>query len=60
MLRVPPVIVGAVELAEHLLGTLGGQVGHPRQLRTGVGEVAALLGRPDGVTTLMPGEAALL
>src|SRR5687768_12675182 len=46
MLRVPPVVVGAVELAEHLLGALGGQVGQPWQVRAGVGEVAALLGRP--------------
>jgi hypothetical protein len=60
MLRVPPVVVGAVELAEHLLRALGGQVGQPRQVRAGVGEVAALLGRPDGATTLTPGESALL
>jgi hypothetical protein len=44
MLRVPPVVVGAVELAEHLLRALGGQVGQPWQVRAGVGEVAALLG----------------
>src|ERR687897_2922125 len=60
MLRVPPVVVGAVELAEYLLGALGGQVGQPRQVRAGLGEVAALLGRPDGASTLMPGEPALL
>jgi hypothetical protein len=60
MLRVPPVVVGAVELAEHLLGALGGQVGQPGQVRAGVGEVAALLGRSYGASTLMPGEPALL
>jgi hypothetical protein len=60
MLRVPPVVVGAVELAEHLLRALSGQVGQPRQVRAGVGEVAALLGRPDGASTLIPGELALL
>jgi hypothetical protein len=60
MLRVPPVVVGAVELAEHLLRALGGQVGQPRQVRAGVGEVAALLGGPEGASTLTPGEPALL
>jgi hypothetical protein len=60
MRRVPPVVVGAVELAEHLLGAVGGQVGQSGQLRAGVGAVAALLGRPQGATTLMPGELALL
>jgi len=43
MLRVPPVVVGTVELAEYLLRALGAQVGHPRKVRAGVGEVAALL-----------------
>jgi hypothetical protein len=60
MLRVPPVVVRAVELAEHPLRALGGQVGQPRQVRTGVGEVAALLGGPESVSTLTPGEPALL
>ena len=60
MLRAPPVVVGTVELAEDLLRALGGQIGKPRQVRAGVGEVAALLGRPDRATTLTPGEPALL
>lgn len=60
MLRIPPVVVGTVELAQQLLRALGGQVGQPRQVRAGVGEVAALLGRPDGASTLPPGEPALL
>ena len=38
MLRVPLVLVGAVELAEHLLCALGGKVRQPRQVRAGVGE----------------------
>ena len=60
MLRVPPVVVGAVQLAEYLLRGLSGQVGQPRQVRTGIGEVAALLGRPDRASTLTPGEPALV
>jgi hypothetical protein len=60
MQRVPPVVVGPVELAKYLLGALGRQVAQPRQVRPGIGEVAALLGGPDAVTTLAPGETALV
>jgi len=59
MVVVPPVAVGAVELAEDLLGGLRGQVGQPRQVRAGLGQVAAL---PDGAErhpALAPGELPL-
>jgi hypothetical protein len=42
MLWVPPVAVGAVELTEHLLGRLCGQVGKPGKVATGPGELDAL------------------
>jgi hypothetical protein len=52
VLRVPPVIVGAVELAEHLLGRLCGQVGKPGKVAAGPGELGALLHRPQGVAAV--------
>ena len=55
MLRAPPVVVGAVELAEHLLRALGGQVGQPRQVCAGDGEVAALVGRQARVVQEVTG-----
>jgi hypothetical protein len=48
MLRIPPVVKGAVELAKHLLGRLRGQVGQPGKLTAGPGELCALLHRPQG------------
>ena len=42
MLRAPPVVVGAVELAEHLLGRLCGQVSKPGKVATGPSELDAL------------------
>jgi hypothetical protein len=56
---VPPVVVGAVELPEDLLGGLRRQLCQPRQLSARLGEIAALPDGADGDATLPPGELAL-
>jgi hypothetical protein len=42
MPQVPPIVVGAVELVQHLLRRLRRQVCQPEKLRTGLGELDAL------------------
>jgi hypothetical protein len=52
MLVVPPVVVGAIEVGEDLLGRLGRKVRQPSQLSAGLGELAALLGGAQRNATL--------
>jgi len=60
VVRVPPVVVGRVQLPQHLLRGLRGQVRHPVHLGAGNGEMRTLLDRAQGLPPLGPQEPALL
>jgi hypothetical protein len=59
MFWIPPVVEGAVELAKHLLGGLGGQIRHPVQLGASPCEVATLVNRSQRHPSLAPSELSL-
>jgi hypothetical protein len=59
VLWAPPVVIGGIEISQHLLRRLGRQVGQPGQLGAGLGQLAVLPDCPEGLAALGPCELSL-
>jgi hypothetical protein len=59
VLWVPPVVIGGIEIPQHLLRRLGRQVGQPGQLGAGLGQLTVLPDCSEGHAALSPGELSL-